>query len=115
MVLKEYERSTKRYINDRNDEEEHGWIGLGYHFRTCRETSNCGSTTALDVTKLSRLLVGYSDRLLKQAHSSSDWRTLYPIGHSAILDTELGCLWSGSILVDGRSAEFMETLVGSRT
>jgi hypothetical protein len=34
MVLKEYERSTKRLIDDRNREEEHGWIGLSYYFRT---------------------------------------------------------------------------------
>ena len=37
MILKEYERSTKRYIDDQNDEddeEEHVWIGLGYHFWT---------------------------------------------------------------------------------
>ena len=33
MILKEYERPTKRYIDDRNDEEERGWIGLGYYFR----------------------------------------------------------------------------------
>ena len=33
MILKEYERLTKRYIDDQNDEEEHGWIGLSYYFR----------------------------------------------------------------------------------
>jgi hypothetical protein len=32
--LKEYQRSSKGYIDDRNDEEEHGWIGLGYYLRT---------------------------------------------------------------------------------
>jgi hypothetical protein len=32
--LKEYGRSSKRYIDDQNDEEEHGWIGLGYYLST---------------------------------------------------------------------------------
>ena len=54
-ILKGYERSTKRYIDDRNDEEEHGWIGSGYHFWTKRETSNCSSITILGMTKLSWL------------------------------------------------------------
>ena len=30
MFLKGYERLFKGYIADRNDEEEHVWIGLGY-------------------------------------------------------------------------------------
>ena len=34
MFLREYGRSSKRYIDDRNDEKEHGWIGLGYYLRT---------------------------------------------------------------------------------
>ena len=32
--LKEYGRSSKRYINDQNNEEEHEWIGLGYYLIT---------------------------------------------------------------------------------
>ena len=78
-ILKGYERSTKRYIDDQNDEddeEEHVWIGLGYHFWTKRVTSNCSSITILGMTKLSWLLVGYLGSLLTQAHSYSDWRTL---------------------------------------
>ena len=53
--LREYIRSSKRYIDDRNDGEEHEWIGLGYYLRTYGETSNYGSTTALGMTKLSWL------------------------------------------------------------
>ena len=67
----------------------------------------------MDVTKLSWLLDGYSGRLLKQAHSSSDWWTLRPTDeHSTMLDTEVGCLWFGSVLVDGCFVEFTETSVG---
>jgi len=55
MFLREYGRSSKRYIDDRNDGEEHEWIGLGYYLRTYGETSNYGSTTALGMTKLSWL------------------------------------------------------------
>ena len=52
-------------------------------------------------------------RLLKLAHSSCDWRTLCSTdGHSVVLDTEMGCLWSGSILLGGCSVEFIETLIG---
>jgi hypothetical protein len=32
--LKEHGRLSKGYIDDQNDEEEHGWIGLGYYLRT---------------------------------------------------------------------------------
>ena len=32
--LKVYGRSSKGYIDDQNDEEEHGWIGLGYYLST---------------------------------------------------------------------------------
>ena len=32
--LKEYKRSSKSYIDDRNNEEEHEWIGLGYYLIT---------------------------------------------------------------------------------
>ena len=112
-VLKEYKRSTKRLIDDRNGEGEHGWIGLGYYFRTQGESSNSGSTTALGMTKLSWLQVDYSGRLLKRAQSSYDWRTLHPTnGHSTVLDTKMGCLQSCSVLIDGCSVEFTETLIG---
>ena len=52
-------------------------------------------------------------RFLKLARSSCDWRTLRStVGHFAVLDTEIGCLWSGSVLIDGRSMEFTENPVG---
>ena len=34
MFLKVYGRSSKGYIDDQNDEEKHGWIGLGYYLST---------------------------------------------------------------------------------
>ena len=65
------------------------------------------------MTKLSWLWVGYSSRLLKLDHSSCDWRTLRStVGHSAVLDTEIGCLQFGSVLIDGRSVEFTKTPIG---
>jgi hypothetical protein len=92
--MKEYDRSTKRYTDDQNNEEEHGWIGIGYYSRTLGETSNCGSNTTLDVAKLSWLLVGYSGRLLKQAHSSSDG------GHS-VRSTGIPLCWILRWVVSG--------------
>ena len=32
--LREYRRSSKRYIDDQNDEEEYDWIGLGCYLST---------------------------------------------------------------------------------